>query len=148
MNIWSYWKIWIRIHLSHHRIKWSLLHFLKFIQFRGVGCSGQNVSSWLREIISWHLFVTANQSFSVYICHEQHICHEINPSDTKLRPEVKSSRSYISPPVHYWPYQLLIDDHTFCSLIVFFLFDLEKNCYELFEEFFLTWVYDKPLISQ
>ena len=35
-------------------------------------CSGQSVTSRLRSITSWHMFVTVNVSFNAYACHEVH----------------------------------------------------------------------------
>ena len=55
-------------------------------------CSGQSVTSRLRRITSWHMFVMVNLSFHAYACHEVHFVAKFMQSRTC--PEVKSPRSY------------------------------------------------------
>ena len=43
-----------------------------FVTNRFVTSSGQSVTSRLRSITSWHMFVTVNVSFNAYACHEVH----------------------------------------------------------------------------
>ena len=66
-------------------------------------CSGQFVTSRLRSITSWHMFVTVNVSFNTHACDEVHFVAKFMQSRTC--PEVKSSRSYFSPckPSNYSP---------------------------------------------
>ena len=60
-------------------------------------CSGQSVTSRLRSITSWHMFVTVNVSFDVYACHEVHFVAKFIWSRTYIpkssRREVTSHRN-------------------------------------------------------
>ena len=56
-------------------------------------CSGQFVTSRLRNITSWHMFVTVNVSFNAYACHEVHFVAKFIWSRTYVP---KSSRHEVT----------------------------------------------------
>jgi len=65
-------------------------------------CSGQSVTSRLRSITSWHMFVTVNVSFNAYACHEVHFVAKFIWSRTYVP---KSSRREVTfhPPTSLSP---------------------------------------------
>ena len=93
------------------------------------GCSGQSLTSRLRSITSWHMFVTVNVSFNAYACHEVHFVAKFMQSRTYV---LKSSR-------HEVTFHHLIP--MICTVSLFARF---KNTFQTFNNFIWTSIHNNP----
>ena len=79
--------LWLKISKNPRRQMFATNRFVTR------ACSWQPVTSRLRSITSWHMFVTVNVSFNAHACHEVHFVAKFMQSRTYVP---KSSRHEVT----------------------------------------------------